>query len=447
MTPPELIAKYDIPAPRYTSYPTVPYWSENPTTEEWYSKIRESLAPKDSRIAIYIHLPFCETLCTFCGCHKSVTKNHSVEEPYIDNLLKEFSMYLENVDVMNQRDVTEIHLGGGSPTYFSEKNLENLLTKIISKLQISSNPVFSIEVDPRRTRKSQLEVLYKLGFRRISLGVQDFDLEVQRLINRNQPFEDTRRITEDARSLGYNSVNFDLLYGLPRQTEKSMADTLERTLVLKPDRLAFYGYAHVPWIKASQRLFTVEDLPLGAEKRKLYEQGRLEFEKAGYKEIGMDHFALPHDNLWKVSLEGKLHRNFMGYTENKTDLLLGLGVSAISDSWNCFHQNEKILKKYQKFISANSLPTFKGHKLTSQDLIQRKLILDLITKWEVVLPDSIDSTKALLQEMENDELISWDKNKLKIENKGRPFLRNICMSLDLRLIEKSPETRVFSSSI
>ncbi|MCB1191263.1 MAG: oxygen-independent coproporphyrinogen III oxidase [Leptospiraceae bacterium] len=444
----ELIKKYDVPVPRYTSYPTVPYWTDSPTSEEWIDHVQGCLAPSESNISIYVHVPFCETLCTFCGCNTSITKNHSVEDPYIETLAKEFQMYYDSVPELKNREFKELHLGGGSPTYLSEDHLHKVVYNLLTKLKVSDSPVFSIEVDPRRTRKEQLKVLSDLGFKRISLGVQDFNEEVQKLINRFQPYEKTKFVTETARELGYNSVNFDLIYGLPRQTESSMVNTIEKTLELMPDRIAFYSYAHVPWIKPSQRLFTEKDLPLGPEKRKLYEVGRSLFEQSGYVEIGMDHFALKTDNLWRAVLESKLHRNFMGYTENKTDLLLGLGVSSISDSWDAFHQNEKILKKYNKRIGEGKLPTLRGHKLTQEDILYRKLILKLSTSWEVEIPENIfGSVRDFLITMEEDYLIHWENNHLKVTDKGRPFLRNVCMGLDFRLRAKSPESSVFSQAI
>jgi len=443
-----LFAKYDIPAPRYTSYPTVPYWSDSPTTSEWLESVSKSLSKPNASFAMYIHIPFCESLCTFCGCNTSITKNHAVEEPYIESLLREFDMYLKNVPEIKRVELKELHLGGGSPTYLSESNLDRLISKILSNLNVSRHPEFSIEVDPRRARKEQLEVLQKLQFSRISLGVQDFNSEVQKLINRNQTFEDTKRVTDIARELGYTSINYDLVYGLPRQTKESISYTIEKTVEIKPDRIAFYSYAHVPWIKASHRLFTEDDLPKGSEKRTLYETGRNIFSRNGYEEIGMDHFALRTDGLWKSSVEGRLHRNFMGYTENKTDVQLGLGVSAISDSWYAFHQNEKILKRYDKRILSNELPTLRGHKLNSEDLQQRAYILELSTKWEVSLSEhAANRAKKYLTLMEADRLIEWQGNKLTITGLGKPFLRNICMGLDFRLQDHVPETRVFSRAI
>ncbi|MCX7998866.1 MAG: oxygen-independent coproporphyrinogen III oxidase [Leptospiraceae bacterium] len=443
----ELIAKYDVPVPRYTSYPTVPYWTDFPTTEEWLDSVGKSLSSPNSKISIYIHIPFCETLCSFCGCNTSITKNHSVEEPYISHLLKEFHSYLQAVPEIRKRQVEEIHLGGGSPTYLSESNLDYLLDNIFKELNISPNASLSVEVDPRRTRKTQLEVMRKYGFNRISLGVQDFDEEVQRIVNRFQPFEKTKATTEDARELGYKSVNFDLIYGLPKQNMDTMKKTIEKTILLYPDRIAFYSYAHVPWIKAAQRLFTEADLPSGETKRTLYEYARKEFEKVGYNEIGMDHFAHEKDGLWKALINKTIHRNFMGYTEFRTDLLLGLGVSSISDSWECFHQNEKILKKYQKRISETGFATLRGHKLNEEDLHYRKLILELVTTLEVTIPENYEDVKNYLQEMEKDGLITWNENHLKVTEVGRAFLRNICMGLDLRMRRKLPEAKVFSQAI
>ncbi|EMO13584.1 coproporphyrinogen dehydrogenase [Leptospira santarosai str. CBC523] len=444
----ELIAKYDIPAPRYTSYPTVPYWSENPTTEEWLDKVRSRLRSEKSSLSLYLHIPFCETLCSFCGCNTSITKNHTVEDPYVETILSEYSNYIMQVPEISRRELKELHLGGGTPTYLSEGNLEMLLRSILERMNVSSRPEFSLEVDPRRTRDTQLKILHDFGFRRISLGVQDFDPEVQRLVNRTQPFEMTERITELSRKLGYTSVNFDLIYGLPKQNLESMKRTVKKTLELRPDRIAFYSYAHVPWLKAAQRLFTESDLPSGPEKRELYEISREMFLKAGYLEIGMDHFALESDSLSQAVKNGNLHRNFMGYTSKTTDMLLGLGVSAISDSWDCFHQNEKIVKKYQKRIHGDGFATLRGHKLDEEDLIQRSLILQLSTTGTVIIPKRIlQDVKLYLASMEDDTLIRWEGNLLSLTEKGRPFLRNVCTGLDLRLRRKSPELRVFSRSI
>lgn len=443
------LEKYDIPAPRYTSYPTVPYWTDSPTTEEWITSLNKSLDKPDTSLSIYIHLPFCETLCTFCGCNTSITKNHSlVESPYLDALEKEWNLYLEAVPSLRTTPLKELHLGGGSPTYFSEENLARLANFITTALPVSEDAEFSIEVDPRRTRKTQLETLYKYGFRRISLGVQDFDPEVQRLVNRIQPAEQTEYITRSARELGYHSVNFDLIYGLPKQNLTTMEKTIRKTIEFRPNRIAFYSYAHVPWMKSSQRLFTEDDLPAGEEKRKLYELGRQLLEEGGYREIGMDHFALQDDGLWKAFEGGTLHRNFMGYTAQKTDVLLGLGTSAISETPDTFHQNEKLEIKYRKILRDNHLPTLRGHKLTQSDQKRRLLVMEFMTTWKVDVPsDLLEDTKAYLKGMEEDQLIEWNGSQVNVTELGKPFLRIACTAFDEKLRSSSPTGNLFSKAI
>ncbi|MCW7481296.1 oxygen-independent coproporphyrinogen III oxidase [Leptospira kanakyensis] len=443
-----LLEKYDIPAPRYTSYPTVPYWTDSPTLEECIQSLETYLSPKDSKLAIYLHIPFCETLCTFCGCNTSITKNHTVEEPYVTALKNELQLYTEKVSSLSGKNLSELHLGGGSPTYLSDYNLQSTIEFILNKLNPTEDPQYSIEVDPRRTRVSQLKLLQKLGFRRISLGVQDFDPEVQRLVNRIQPFELTENITLEAKALGFDSINFDLIYGLPKQTLDSMKYSIEKTLALRPDRIAFYSYAHVPWIKASHRLFTEKDLPEPSVKRELYEIGRSLLESAGYREIGMDHFALPHDKLWKAFDTNKLHRNFMGYSESKTDVMLGLGSSSISETPDLFFQNQKLEMKYRKSILDGIIPILRGHKLNSSDQIRKHLILDLMTSWKVNVPSEMKAHVIdFLQEMESDKLVHWQDNILSVTEKGKPFLRIIAMAFDEKLQLDKPTKPVFSKAI
>lgn len=444
----QLLEKYDTPAPRYTSYPTVPYWTDSPTTEECIQSLETYLLPKESKLAVYLHIPFCETLCTFCGCNTSITKNHTVEEPYVSAIQKELLLYIKNVPSLKGKELSELHLGGGSPTYLSDYNLQSTIESILNQLAPSQNPQYSIEVDPRRTRVSQLKLLRQLGFHRISLGVQDFDPEVQRLVNRIQPFELTENITLEARALGFDSVNFDLIYGLPKQSLDSMKFTIEKTLELKPDRIAFYSYAHVPWIKASQRLFTENDLPEPTLKRELYEMGRTLLEKEGYREIGMDHFALPHDKLWKAFHSKQLHRNFMGYSDSKTDVMLGLGSSAISETPNLFFQNIKLEMKYRKSLVDGIVPILRGHKLTNSDQLRKELILQLMTSWEVKVPNDLQShVRQFLTEMEKDNLVNWQKDTLVVTETGKPFLRIVAMAFDEKLQLSQPTKPVFSKAI
>lgn len=449
-----LIDKYNIPGPRYTSYPTVPYWeNENFTSEKWQDTVIRAFNESNAEegISIYIHLPFCEQLCTFCACHKRITKQHSVETPYLESVLKEWNLYL---NLFSQKPkLKELHLGGGTPTFFSPENLKILLEGIFSTVEIAENPEFSFEGHPNNTTKEHLKTLYDLGFRRCSFGVQDYDLKVQKAINRVQPFENVKNVTEWAREIGYRSVSHDLVFGLPHQSWEAMEFTIRKTLELKPDRLAFYSYAHVPWIKGvGQRGFDENDLPSGEEKRKLYENGKKLLEDLGYIEVGMDHFSLATDDLYQSLVHKKLHRNFMGYTSSNTQLMVGLGMSAISDSWYGFAQNEKTVEEYQKSVEEGNIPVFRGHILNGEDLIIRRHILNIMCQLETEFTDKntfAELPEALekLKEMQEDGLIELSDNYVKITEKGRVFTRNVAMAFDLRMLRKMPETRLFSMTV
>lgn len=444
----DLLEKYDIPAPRYTSYPTVPYWNKTPEKTEWMNSINTTLNKEDSSWSMYLHIPFCETLCTFCGCNTTITKDHKRESHYLEHILKEWGTYLKSCPELSKKPLKEMHLGGGTPTFFSPENLHKLIAGLQKNITLSDEFEGSLEVDPRRTKPEHLEKLLELGFKRVSMGVQDFDPEVQRVVNRVQSEEITKSLTQSARDMGYNSVNYDLIYGLPKQNLETMKVLIKKTIEHRPDRIAFYSFALVPWIKPTHRIFKDEDLPVGAEKRELYEYGRRELLNAGYLEIGMDHFALPEDSLSQSMRDKKLHRNFMGYTALRTDLLLGLGVSAISETPEMFHQNEKKLPVYERRVENEEVPTFRGHVLTDEDKQQREYILKLMTEWEVELPKEKSSElKSYLKTMLDDELIKFEDSKVIVTENGRPFIRNICMGLDKRLRESQPERKVFSQSI
>lgn len=452
-----LIDKYNIPGPRYTSYPTVPFWDEASFTSDlWQQSVIKSFnESNDSEgISIYIHLPFCEALCTFCACHKRITKQHSVETPYLETVLKEWDLYVKLFsDSATKPKIKELHLGGGTPTFFSPKNLRKLLEGIFSKAEIAENPEFSFEGHPNNTTKEHLQTLYDLGFRRASFGVQDYDPKVQKAINRIQPFENVENVTNWAREIGYKGVSHDLVFGLPFHTWEKMEYTIRKTLELKPDRLAFYSYAHVPWIKGvGQRGFDENDLPSGEEKRKLYENGKKLLEDLGYKEVGMDHFALEHDDLYQSMVSGDIHRNFMGYSSSKTQLMIGLGMSAISDSWYAFAQNEKTVEDYQKRVEEGKIPVFRGHILNDEDLKIRQHILNLMcrleTSWDLQTSfPEIENALQALKEMETDGLVEISNNSIKITEKGRAFTRNVAMTFDLRMLRNKPETRIFSMTI
>lgn len=450
-----LIQKYNVPGPRYTSYPTVPYWDESGFTNEiWIETLKKSFHESNTKegISLYIHLPFCESLCTFCGCNKRITKNHTVENPYIEAVLKEWSLYC---DILNEKPkIKEIHLGGGTPTFFSIENLEHLINGIFSRAEKAEGHEFSFEGHPNNTTHAHLQKLYDLGFRRVSFGVQDYSEKVQKAIHRIQPFHNVAKVTFWAKQIGYTSIGHDIIFGLPFQQIDDIVDTIEKTNSLQPDRLAFYSYAHVPWIKGNgQRGFNDEDIPKDDAKRKLYETGKELLFENDYHEIGMDHFALKSDSLYRSFEDKKLHRNFMGYSSSKTQLMIGLGVSSISDSWYSFAQNVKNIEEYYEILKSNKLPVYRGHLLTNEDLIVRKHILNLMchfeTSWENpsnYVPD-IPGILTQLEEMENDGLLILGNNKILVTEKGKPYVRNICMAFDLRLKRKTPDTALFSMTI
>lgn len=446
-----LTAKYNTAAPRYTSYPTVPYWDKNPPRQQdWKTLVKKAFAENGNNISLYIHLPFCESLCTYCGCNTRITVNHAVETPYLDALLKEWRMYLDLFGTAPK--LQQIHLGGGTPTFFSPQNLAAFIRKILADTLPANDIEFSFEAHPANTTTEHLQLLYLLGFRRISLGIQDFDPKVQQIINRVQTFEQVKKITQKARETGYTSVNYDLIYGLPLQNATGMQNTIEKVLQLRPDRIAFYSYAHVPWIKPGQRMFTEADLPQGETKRNLYELGRKAFEKAGYAEIGFDHFALPHDTLFNAEKKHTLNRNFMGYTTAQNKLLIGLGVSSISDAWNIFVQNEKKVEDYYARLDKNEFPFFKGHILTPEDLELRHHILQLMcaqqTQWnQTNVSPTLEKVHERLHEMEKDGLVHLSTNTVKVTPAGKPFLRNICMAFDARLWQDQPQSRIFSTTV
>ena len=450
-----LFQKYNVPGPRYTSYPTVPYWEDSSYSyEKWLDSVQTSFTESNSTqgISLYIHLPFCESLCTFCGCHKHITKRHEMEDPYIQNVLKEWRLYLA---VLPSRPrIKEIHLGGGTPTFFSPENLQYLIDQIFEGADRAEGFQFSFEGHPNNTTREHLQRLYDLGFTRVSYGVQDYSPEVQKAIHRIQPFAHVERATLQAREIGYSSISHDLVFGLPFQKEEDMRYTIDCTNRLRPDRISFYSYAHVPWVKGTgQRGFDENDLPTPDQKRHLYEIGKQQLLDNGYIEIGMDHFALPSDEMYESFIRGTLHRNFMGYTASKTQLMIGLGISAISDSWYGFAQNVKTIKEYEEVLSQDRIPIYRGHILSEEDLILRRHILNLMcqfhTSWEMpqLLFAEAEEVTLRLSEMEKDGLIHILPQGIEVTDVGKPFVRNICMAFDLRLQRNVPTTRIFSMTI
>jgi len=434
-----LLTRYNQPVPRYTSYPTVPFWKGAPDQDRWKTEFIAAYDRHNDKegISLYLHLPFCESLCLYCGCNKKITTNHSVEPEYLDAILKEWKMYRQMME--HPPVIRELHLGGGTPTFFSPDNLRHMIATILKDSVIHPEHSFSIEGHPNNTTREHLDTLYALGFRRISYGVQDLNPDVQRIIGRWQPFQRLEDATNAARAAGFTAVNFDLIYGLPAQTPKHLQLTIDQALSLHPDRIAFYSYAHTPSVNCNQRLIDSALLPAANDKLYLYELGKMLLEEKGYVNIGMDHFALPTDELYLAWKAGKLHRNFMGYTVHNGGLLLGLGVSAISDIGAGYAQNDKSLTNYYRAVNAGSPAIAKGCWLTPEDQVFKRYILDIAckgtTQFDATWPAQLAVwTLPRLRELEKDGLVTLDSRSVTLTEAGRPFLRQVCKAFDLYLL-------------
>jgi len=446
-----LIKKYDVPTPRYTSYPTVPCWDvDGFSVSQWIRAVERCFdeSNESKGISVYIHLPFCESLCTYCACNTRITKNHSVEENYIHSVLNEWHLYRY---IFGAKPVIrELHLGGGTPTFFSAAHLKQLISEILKCCTVHPQREFSFEGHPNNTTEEHLQVLYDLGFRRVSFGVQDMDEKVQQAIHRVQPFENVKHVVEQSRAIGYESVGFDLIYGLPWQTQASVADTFQKVIQLQPDRIAFYSYAHVPWIKPGQRGYEDADLPSDTVKRSLYDTGRALLLQAAYHDIGMDHFAKVTDPLYVAAQNKTLHRNFMGYTTSQTNLLIGLGASAISDAKYAYAQNAKKVEDYAFHIEPQRLAVVKGHINTHLDILIREAILSIACNGtlEPSLYEQVVDEKEEKQfhQMEEEGIVVLNDLGLTVTEPGRTFIRNICQVLDRRMHEQQHAVQ-FSKAI
>lgn len=448
---PTLIQKYNVPAPRYTSYPTVPLWSNDLSEIGWKSMILKAYDDFGSKegITLYIHLPYCESLCTYCGCNKRITKNHAVEMPYITAVMSEWDAFLSLL--AEKPKLAGIHLGGGTPTFFSPESLHEMLSFILESSTLLPGSEMSFEGHPNNTTREHLQTLYDLGFRRVSYGIQDFNLDVQKAIHRIQPFEKVAEATAIAREIGYSSVNFDLIYGLPHQNLETITDTFQKVSELKPDRIAFYSYAHLPSHFPAQKSFE-QFLPQEQEKRSLYEHGKVLLSEMGYMEIGMDHFALPDDPLYLAKREKTLHRNFMGYTTSPSKILIGLGNSSISDIYYAYAQNVKEIDLYKEQISLGHFAVSKGHLMSKEDIENRSLIINLIcnqkAEWNFCYYSNLGKSNwERLKEFKKEGLIEFDMHGIQILDAGLPFVRNICMVFDLRMQEKQEAQFTFSRAI
>lgn len=442
----ELIAKYNRSAPRYTSYPPVPFWRETPKTTLWIEHLRAQYNP-DVGLDLYVHIPYCESLCYYCGCNRTITKNHNVENTFVPLLLKEWSLYLDHLGF--KPVINSIHFGGGTPTFLSPENLDYLLTILLEN--VAAHFKGSIEIDPRTCKLSHLDIFKKHKIERLSLGIQDFDPAVQKAINRDQSVELVESLVSEIRKRNFESLNFDLIYGLPKQNTETIKHTIEFVSKLKPDLIAFYSYAHLPDRIKNQKLIKIEDLPNAELKREIYEQGKFQLLAEGYQDIGMDHFGLPESFLSKAKTQKNLHRNFMGYVDKKSSILVGLGPTSISDSGLSFAQNAKEVKVYEQMLSENLLPIVHGHTHSREDLIVQELILNLMCQHELNLSNVNQIPYWSDISLELDEFISDGLIELKRENyllteMGKIFVRNIAMSFDYHLRKQQSKIK-FSQTI
>lgn len=448
-----LIEKYNVAVPRYTSYPTVPHWKPDSfDTPTYLERLKRGFEQADEEgLSLYFHLPFCESLCTYCGCNTRITINHKVEGPYIDSLLGEWNMYLKAFG--RTPKIKEIHLGGGTPTFFSPENLDRLVGGILDTGRVAEGASFSFEAHPANTTEEHLRVLRSHGFDRLSLGVQDFNPVVQKAINRFQTPGDVGRVTVQARELGYRSVNYDLVYGLPFQTLASVLEAVEEVIRLNPDRIAFYSYAHVPWKHKGQRAYDERHLPDAELKLELFMRGRERLLEAGYEAIGFDHFARPSDSLFKAYESGSMHRNFMGYTDLHTAYTIALGVSSIGDIGTGFCQNVKTVEGYRSKIEKGEWPIFKGHILDEEEMFIRRHILNLTCRGATSWKDAPEAERVymagrmpLLDGIERDGLVNREEGFVGLTDLGKFFVRNVCAVFD-RNYEISSGEQMFAKGV
>ncbi|MDR2214739.1 MAG: oxygen-independent coproporphyrinogen III oxidase [Nevskiaceae bacterium] len=434
-----LLARHGRPAPRYTCYPSVAQWESTPTPQQWIADLDAALNAATGRgLSVYVHIPFCASLCTFCGCHLRVVRNHALARPYVDTLLAEHALYRHHL-ARSQLPIGELHLGGGTPTFLPPEELDRLLDGLLRHAHVRADANLAVESDPRSVTKAHLAVLRHHGFNRISYGVQDMDPRVQDIVNRPLSQQRLQQAVSEAREAGFACIAFDLIHGLPLQTPDSLQLTMDVVEHLRPERIAFYPYAHVPWIKPGQRRYTEADLPEGDDRRQLYLAGRARLTDAGYVDIGVDQYALPHDSLARALREEHLHRNLMGFTSVTTDALLGLGVSAIGDTVASLAQNDKNQPRYEARVAAGELPLQRGHVLDAADRAIRGHLQQLLnhcqTQWlndENITPWR-SAIEGRLMPLADDGLVVITREGVVVTPQGRPFLRNVCAAFDLRL--------------
>lgn len=440
---PNLIKKYDKSGPRYTSYPTAPQFSAEFSAETLDACILRSNTEMIPRpLSLYVHIPYCDTICYYCACNKIVTKNHDVTSEYLQ--LLEFEMKLVAPLFDADRELEQLHLGGGTPTFLNENEMIKLMKIIEENFKVSDSCEMSIEIDPRKVSDESILLLANIGFNRISLGVQDFDQHVQQAVNRIQSFDMVRDRLLAARDAGIDSINMDLIYGLPLQTVKTFKQSLDKVIELRPDRLSIFNYAHLPERFKPQRRINEADLPSPAEKLDIFKLTMDKLQQAGYVYIGMDHFALALDSMVKAQQEGSLQRNFQGYSTHADTDLIGIGVSSISSICDSYSQNNPDINDYRKEIQAGRLPIVRGLVLTEEDRLRKQIINQLICHFQLDIIQlqqqwDIDFNQVFKKEMKElagmveDELLCVDTKSIRVQPKGRLLIRNICMVFDAYL--------------
>ncbi len=452
---PEILDRYNVPGPRYTSYPTAPEWVDTFGSGDYDRTVRESnAAHPPAPISLYMHLPFCERLCLFCGCNVVINKNHDVSHPYLEKLKWEISQIADRLD--RARPVVQLHWGGGTPTYLSAAQLEDLFGHIRERFTFAPDAELGIEVDPRVTNEEQTRTLRRLGFNRISMGIQDFTPIVQQTVRRVQPYEQTKALFDLCRALGFESINIDLIYGLPHQTPETFVDSVDKVIGMGPDRVAMFSYAHVPWLKKQQGSFA-KFIPQGMDKFQIFRSGIERFTWAGYTYIGMDHFARTDDELCAAQRDRTLHRNFQGYTTKAGADLFGVGVSSISGVGRAYAQNFRDLENYYSAVDQSRLPTMRGIQLDEDDVIRRAVISRILChcvlhkqeieeEFNLSFEDYFADELARLKPLASDGLVTLEPKTISVTSLGRIFIRNVGMVFDKYLLK--PKARpVYSKTL
>ena len=452
----DLIKKYDKPGPRYTSYPTAPHFNENFTQQDYLDEIiKTNYGEGLPDLSLYYHLPYCDTLCYFCGCNMLITRNRDRVKEYISYVKKEIDML--RTYLLPDRKVSQLHWGGGTPTHLRPDEINELASYIKSSFNFKNESENGCEIDPRELTREHMEALRNNGFNRISMGVQDFDEKVQKAVNRIQPEDITRQTVTWVRELGFNSVNLDLMYGLPFQTLETFSDTVDKIIDISPDRIAVFNYAHVPWMKKHMDLIHLEDLPKPELKLDILKMTIEKLTSSGYVFIGMDHFAKPDDELAIALNEKKLYRNFQGYSTNAGTDLYSMGITAISQLNNIYTQNFKTEKEYYKAIDENLLPVAKGYRLSVDDHLRRDVIMKLMCNFELNMEEIEDKYSIVFSEyfawglknliqFEEDELVKINDNKITVTEMGKLLIRNIAINFD-KYIENKEDTAKYSKTI